>query len=261
MKRIALLSLILIISSLTAWSQVAKIIDVHGSVELKQNDTTEWIKAKPQMYLEETAKIKTGDDSSCIITFDEKLKNVIAIQGNTQIELEKIKPVKLFMPKGRIFSIIEDLAGLDEFIIRTPTAIAGVRGTGEYIEFNGIESIIKCFEGKIEVYSLNKRGRKLRKKILKESYATRISDSRRIKKPFKLTIKEYEEWHNFKGTVKHYQKKSKKISIRPKERRNDNSSDVIILPNSLGGFIHDRSTTTIGIDMKDIKKKLDNYGK
>jgi FecR protein len=208
MKRTILICLVLMISGFTAMAQVAKVIDTHGNVQIKQNDSAEWIKAKPQMYMEATAQIKTGDDSSCVMSFDEELKNIIAIKENTQIDLEKIAPVKIFMPKGRIFSIIDDLSKVNEFIIRTPTAIAGVRGTGEYVEFNGVESIVKCFEGKIEVYDLDDNGERQRKRVVKENYYTKVPVKGRIRKPSKLNINDYDEWFDFKENIRKYRKKN-----------------------------------------------------
>jgi FecR protein len=208
MKRTILICLVLMISGFTAMAQVAKVIDAHGDVTIKQNDTAKWIKAVPQMYMEKTAQIKTGDDSSCVISFDEELKNIIAIKENTQINLEKISPVKIFMPSGRVFSIIDNLTKLNEFIIRTPTAIAGVRGTGEYVEFNGIETIIRCFEGKLEAYDLDHNGNRQRKRVIKENYYTKVPIKGRIKEPSKLDIDDYQEWFDFKANVKKYRKEN-----------------------------------------------------
>jgi hypothetical protein len=149
MKRLGLFLVYFFVVSLVsfpAFSQIAKIVDIEGEVSTRKDENVSWQKAKPGMYLADEAEIKTGLDSECTITFDEELDNMMTIKGDSHIKMEDVKGGKVYLPQGRVFSIIDDLAKLQDFQVRTPTAIAGVKGTGEEIGV-GECTTVKCFRG------------------------------------------------------------------------------------------------------------------
>lgn len=89
--------------------------------------------------------ISTGNDSRAKIVMSDR--NIINIAPNTQLKIEeyvsneKSKNVKLSLLEGKVRNNVEQKYDNDKnkFTIRTPTAVAGVRGT-QFITSYNIES-------------------------------------------------------------------------------------------------------------------------
>jgi len=207
MKYVVLAVSFIVFVCATAHAQIAKIVNVEGSVSIKPTATSNWQKAKPQMYIKQEAEIKTGPASQCIIAFDENLANIATIDENTQVKLQDLKPAKISLPRGRIFILIDDeVSLLMPFEVRTPTAIAGVRGTGESVEFKAGETTVQCFEGKVYVHSLDTEGFRRQTRTLLEGNGIKIVSHGRMRNPFKVSISAYETWYDHKMKMKEFQK-------------------------------------------------------
>ncbi len=197
-KIIFLLIFLLAYTSLDCFSQIAKIIETEGQVKAKIENNLNWIEAKRNLYLEASAQIKTENNAHCIISFDEENNNIIAIRENTQLTINEIVPAKINLTKGRVFSIIENLTLLESFTIRTPTAVAGVRGTEELVAFDGNKTYIKCFKGELHIQALDDKGLKTAQRYLRQGYALEV-DSKGVIANLKLIkAADYNEWNDFK---------------------------------------------------------------
>jgi len=185
----------------SAFAQIAKIIEIRNEVMVKKQASSRWAKARVDTYLEREAEIKTGAASACMLAFDEQLNNILTIEENSQIRLENIRPAVLFLPRGRVFSLIEDIAKIQEFKVRTPVAIAGVRGTGDSIESAENGTTIKCFEGKAYVQLFDYYGSGLMERTVFEGLGVHIGTDGRLGEMFFLDENDYEVWHSFRGEV------------------------------------------------------------
>ncbi|MEM7816752.1 MAG: FecR domain-containing protein, partial [Candidatus Aenigmatarchaeota archaeon] len=144
---------------LNSFSQTTiRIIDIKGEVLVKISPTQPWEKARVNMPLNKETEIQTKINSECTIGFDTDLRNVLTLKENSQVKVEEILPAKVFLSKGRVFSLIKDVASLKEFKVRTPVAIAGVKGTGFSMENTDSGSVIKCFEDEVDVTGLDNQG-------------------------------------------------------------------------------------------------------
>src|SRR5574339_242219 len=128
--------LYLFLASATALAQEAVIIELDGDVQVQFNESSEWEKAAEGQALKRQSRVKTGDDGRAIIAFGEGRSNIINIDKNTNIVIEEVKPGAVFLPSGRVFSIIRELSQIENFEVKTPTAVAGARGTGWITEFS-----------------------------------------------------------------------------------------------------------------------------
>lgn len=110
------------------------------------------------MDVSEGDKLTTGPESSAkIVTLN---RNVIVIGEKSEIvfekyqhENEKQKAVIIDVKAGSVRSSIKDkYDGKDEYYhMKTPSAVAGVRGTDFYVEYDvaSKENVICTFEGKV----------------------------------------------------------------------------------------------------------------
>jgi FecR protein len=200
-KILFLFSIFFIIFTSSVFSQVAKIVEIKGEVKVKQKKETAFKPAKIDTYLQRKAQVKVGGNSFCRIAFDENLTNIITIQENSHIHIEGLLPGEVFMPRGRVFSLIEDLVLIRSFKVRTPVAVAGVRGTGDTVETDGREIEVKCFEGTLYVHTLNKRGKIAVKEDLHQGEGLRAESGGKIKDLFKVSDADTYEWIRFKNDI------------------------------------------------------------
>jgi len=97
------------------------------------------------------ASIRTGPASYCDIVFDGK--NAVRITQNTQAALDfGASPIDVQLEKGGATSVLRKLAaasGSDSFRVRTPSAVAGVRGTSFCVWSDGKETYICACNGTV----------------------------------------------------------------------------------------------------------------
>lgn len=183
------------------YAQLAKVVDLKGKVEVKVDATASWQKANPNTYLDKDAEIKTGEGSECTIAFDEELENMLTIKENSYIKIEDLRPGKVFMPRGRVFSLIDNLAKIEKFEIRTPTAIAGVRGTGDSVETGPGGTTVKCYSGKVSVQGVGKNGRLKDVLDLLAGVGIDVSPDGDLGDLFDLSDMDWDEWNAFLGRL------------------------------------------------------------
>lgn len=176
------------------WAQTAKIVEVKGKVQVKETPSAEWQKAKINMMLEKDAEVQTQKKSQCTLAFDEELKNILTVKENSHIKLENVSPGKVFLPEGRVFTLIESLAKAETFQVRTPTAIAGARGTGWMTGFTGGVSTALCFTDKIFT---NCPDQTSGEKDVNSGYGLEITEGCTFSNIFPIGDKEWREWDDF----------------------------------------------------------------
>ena len=187
----------IVIFATSAFAQSVTIIDLKGRVSIKQNVQSDWKKAKIDMILYKDAEVKTQKNSECTIAFDDEINNVLTIKEESHIKLESILPANVYLPEGRVFSLIDDIAKIESFEIRTPTAIAGVRGTGWLSAFLNNISSFSCFEDNVNVEGLDPKGNKTGKKNLPSGFGLNVFGDGILGEFFKLGAGDFREWNRF----------------------------------------------------------------
>ncbi|MFC1474803.1 FecR domain-containing protein [bacterium] len=146
-------------SSMASAQQLAVTIhDITGTVETRVNVATAWEKAEAGIDLPEGAYLRTGSDSSCIIRWREG--HAVRMDPFSILQITSMKrdaagndASNLNLNVGKIYTHVEKLGGRKtSFEIRTPTVMAGVRGTDFFVEVReDSTSIIGVTDGEIFV--------------------------------------------------------------------------------------------------------------
>ena len=157
-------------------AQTAKVIDVQGQVLVKKEASASWDEAKINMLLKKDAEIQTKAGARCTLAFDEEHKNILTVQENSLIKLENIKPGNIFLPEGRVFSLIKNLSKAEKFQIRTPTAIAGARGTSWATGFQGGLTNVACFSDTAFVNGLDESGQVTEERDLPSGFSVGVGE-------------------------------------------------------------------------------------
>lgn len=130
----------------------ATVTKVVGSVVIRNEGALFWHDAKADESLKTGDEIKTKDDGKIEITLENG--NVIKLKPNSKIIISRIthniltgEYDNLFKSDGgRIWSKIGKLPGKSTFRIKTPTAVAGARGTIMYLDIYPDKTTV-LFEG------------------------------------------------------------------------------------------------------------------
>jgi hypothetical protein len=110
-----------------------------GTVEVRPHDTDVWMEATEGMMLFGGDKIRTGADGMVSILFSNG--SLVSLKQDTTFEIESLNisqdkkdvDYKLQLTRGKLKAIVEELSDDSTFEIKTPTAVAAVRGTTYYL--------------------------------------------------------------------------------------------------------------------------------
>lgn len=180
-------------------AQQAQIIDIKGEVMVKETPASQWQKAKTAMTLGKDAEIETKENAFCAISFDKNNNKIVTLKQNTRVKIDRVEPGAVYLPKGRVISLINKMPAGEKFQIRTPTAIAGARGTGWITNFNGIVTLAQCYENTIFVQGLDDQGNPTTETDVSSGMETNVGRGGIVGDPSPLGDSDYSEWNDFTG--------------------------------------------------------------
>ncbi|MFH1875950.1 MAG: FecR domain-containing protein [Candidatus Omnitrophota bacterium] len=181
----------------------AKIIDVKGDVSVKKATAGAWEKATTNMFLDPQAEIKTGADSKCTLIFDDAMKNILTVKEDSQITLTQTKPVDIALAQGKVFALIDDITRVEKFEIRTPTAVCGVRGTGETVEYANGSTIAQCLLDVVNVQGLDANGILQKALELLAGQGVTIGPEGLLSAPFEISEADRRAWEGFLSYIEY----------------------------------------------------------
>lgn len=85
------------------------------------------------------------------LAFDKEARNVVHIEGGTELQISGARPTNLDMSAGKIFAILNKKGPESLFKVTSPTAIAAVRGTQFQVDAMGPGTQIHTYEGSVKV--------------------------------------------------------------------------------------------------------------
>jgi tetratricopeptide (TPR) repeat protein len=149
---LALLLLLIVCLSQTAWSQAAKILEIENIVQASKGTDAPWTSAVKDQPLEIGEQVRTRQRSRAMIRltdlYNARLERLTTVRI-TQGLVEKAKS-RLDLDAGAIFIFSREKAG--EIDIATPAANGALRGTQLYVEVGaGGRSFYQVIEGRVEL--------------------------------------------------------------------------------------------------------------
>jgi hypothetical protein len=174
--------------------RVAEIIYVSGSVSVKTPASSEWIAAKEGMLIKEEDTIRTGAASTAELAFGEGLDNIINLFPDSQLVISSVNPGLVRLEEGRVFSLIKRLDKGSSFEVRTPTAVAGARGTGWGTGFLNRLTRIQGFERSVYVAGLDANGNPSGLRNMPEGFRTSVADGAHPSEFSRISEEETRSW-------------------------------------------------------------------
>lgn len=138
----ALISMALLIafSAPAAARETLSIKSLQGEVAVSE-DGENWLPAEPgsEFLIAEGGYIKTGPNSQALVRWT--MGHAVKVYDNANIKIEKLltrgnmEETLLSVSKGKVFATVNRLMSTESrFDVKTPVAVAAVRGTGYYLD-------------------------------------------------------------------------------------------------------------------------------
>jgi FecR protein len=200
----------------------SEVLYASGYVQVCMADEVKCVQVEEGLRLQSGDKLQVGDDSYVELSFDEAEENVVRVDSNSHVMLILKEDEKLELLKGRVFAAIDNLPSGLKFEIRTPTAVAGVRGTDWLTTVEGDLTRVEAISGEPYVKGFNEDG-SLRSKavVVKTGYGTTV---KRFSAPHglrEISLTKIALWKANKKVIKNnaQETRSKRRKIPPAKRR------------------------------------------
>lgn len=133
----------------------AQVFSIEGEAKILKK-AGNWMTLEIGHWVEEGDQILTGVGALVQIHFDESYWNILCLNENTQAEFRSIEPTDIFLSEGTVFNQLEGLVQDSVYILATPIAVTGVRGTRFLRRFDTArkEDEIQVAEGSVDMAAL-----------------------------------------------------------------------------------------------------------
>jgi hypothetical protein len=178
--------------------------DTVGIVEVKRPGV-DWEEMPGETVLFQGDRLRTKNGRTKILSENSEVSNELRVKEESSLAIpqgEKSGTVEL--NKGRLWSRIKAKTRAEDvrFRIRTPNAVAGVRGTHFYVEMQPERSRVAVFEGEVEVRGRKTPSRAERLSRLKALHVARDETFSNILDVDPQELKEWKEWDEWAAQTK-----------------------------------------------------------
>ena len=135
-----------------------EVLNVKGTVTVRDSKGTARA-AKQTELLKVGEEVEVGDESYVDLSYDKDWKNVTRLEANSKVKITSIAPGKLDLTEGGIFAKLKKLPQDSAFEVRTPTAVATVRGSEYRTTFLlGQTDVFNAASSRVVVYGVKEDG-------------------------------------------------------------------------------------------------------
>ncbi len=147
-----------------------------------------WRNIKEGERIDKGSQIQIGQEAQCDLIIGGK--NVVRLGSGTVLEIRSLDPVRLEMSQGELFARVKKIKKGSTFEVKTPTAIASVRGTG----WRQSAEEISVFEGLVQVDGAADEAIEL-----SAGSSVEISETGGVSEPEPVAQEEASEWKDFES--------------------------------------------------------------
>ena len=204
MKKILLFALMLTVSFIfisNLYASDIKIVDIKGKVLLRENPKSRWQTAKIGATLAKDYQILTKRRAECTLSLKKGYEQILTIKENTQVSIQDLITNTIKLDKGRVFALIKKIGKGESFKVKTPTAIAGVRGTGLAVFFDRDITTTLCFEGRVAIEGLDTQGNVVSQDEVWQGFGIEVEEGGNISEFIPIEEENKNEWKEFRDEV------------------------------------------------------------
>jgi len=135
-----------------------EVMSVEGTVTLS-NATASGQAVSEGDLLSVDDVVSTGSSSYTDLAYDRDWNNVTRVEENSSIRIRSLYPTVVELTEGGVFAKLKSLPRESSFDVRTPTAIASVRGTEYRTTYtNGETQVYNVSDSDVYVYGFDPSG-------------------------------------------------------------------------------------------------------
>ncbi len=199
-----------------------EVVFSSGAVEVDPSGHDGFQMAKEGMLLSTGAVIRTSAGSYAQLSFDEDDQNIVRVEENTTAVVIIKDNEKIELLKGEVFAIIHKLPSGTSFEIKTPTAVAGARGTEWVTRFNNDMTEVEAYDDNPFVKTIDEKGQVSQEETpVKTGYATSVKRFERPKEFKQIPVHRQQRWQALRQEVRHRTEAERKRRGHP-ERKQQN---------------------------------------
>ena len=176
----------------------ARVIFVKGDAKVQKAGKAEWADAKKNMLLADGDAAKTGKGAAVEISFDSENKNLVRLEESSTVILRGKMLKQIELPQGRIRSLVKNLKKETSFEIKTPTIIAGARGSGWDVSTSERRDNVKAFEDEIFVQAYDRDGKLMKEILVREGWEVTIDRFQTPGELIELTDRDKRDWSSWR---------------------------------------------------------------
>ncbi len=181
--------------------RTAKVLFVQGDVKVQKAGKTAWDAAKQGLVIADGDTIKTSKSSAIEISFDKDNKNLVRLEENSTAILRGKALNRIELPEGRIRSLVKNLKKESSFDIKTPTVVAGARGSGWDVIASGNRDNVKAFEDEIFVQSFDQQGKLIKEIFVREGWEVLIDRFQSPGELVELSDRDRNDWNSWRDDL------------------------------------------------------------
>lgn len=133
----------------TALASTARVVDLDGDVTVVGDGGARAVERGSS--LAEHERIRTGSDGHVRLLVNDTAVVDLSPNAELAIDASPRGETRIGLSLGRLWARVSHLLGEDRFVVDTPTAVAGVRGTSFFAEVDGGGTIFGVEAGAVEV--------------------------------------------------------------------------------------------------------------
>jgi hypothetical protein len=183
---------------------IATVSSIVGDVQIQKGGQGAWSPAKEGSVVGSGDRIKTGPESSCVLKWNRD--NVMKLTAFTNLAVDKLEKnpaagaenSSMDLWSGKVYAKAKKLSGpQSSFEVKTPAAIAGVRGTEMSVGMGADDTTnVECLNGMVSV-----KGRAGGEVLLKTKEKTTIKKDAQPEPPKQLDPADEQGFDQLKDSV------------------------------------------------------------
>ena len=184
--------------------EAAEIISLKGKVEVQRGQDQTWKLAAVGTQLNVGDSLRTARGSSADILLEPATKNFLRVQPSTLIILNSKTPGevdRIDLSSGKIYANMEKVKAGLTFEVHTPSAVAGVRGTGWSVESDKNVDEAATYENNIYLQSYDANGNMISEITVPEGFKSFIERFQGPSALIELTTDERRDWDSLREDV------------------------------------------------------------
>lgn len=135
-----------------------EILNLKGTVTARDSKGTARL-AQQSELLRAGDEVEVGPESYVDLAYDKDWKNVVRLEADSKVKITSIAPGKIDLLQGGVFAKLKKLPQDSTFEVKTPTAVAAVRGSVYRTTFLlGQTDVFNAASSRIVVYGVKEDG-------------------------------------------------------------------------------------------------------